>query len=697
MTHPRTIIAVVSLGLGIAAAPLAAPAVAAPQPALVQPAAPAATPAARVGATPASASIEFDVGMKLGNAAGAVALARAVSDPTSPGYRRFLTPAQWESRFSPSESSVRAVTSWLASQGITVAGVTPDRLTIEASASAATIERAFGTSLGEYTRHGHTVRLASGALTAPASVAELISGITGIDQTRARPNGLTGAAVVRRRHPARKGEEIPQPEGFRNGTPCSSYYGEKLDTTDPAFGGKYPSPLPYAPCGYNPTQLQSAYSLTGPIASGITGKGVTVAVVDAFAAPTLYADAHRYSVKNQPGQVLAASQFSELLAKRYEDIEECEAPEWFGEQTLDVEAVHATAPGANILYVGAKNCEGALNKAVQKVVDGHLAQVVTDSWGDDGGDLLDSAGMRRSFDNVLLMAAGTGVGVQFSSGDEGDEFITLGITVPDYPPSSPYATAVGGTSLQVGKTGSRIGEVGWSTSKSVLCTAPLAAEEFPGCEESTVGTWTPKAPGEMLYGGGGGTSYEYGEPWYQEGVVPAKLAERNTAITGVLNRVEPDISMDADPTTGMLVGETQTFPDGVYYDQYRIGGTSLSSPLFAGVMADADQAAGGSLGFVNPLLYRLDATGKVASSAFYDVVPAAAQALVRVDFLDGVDAGEGTITSVRTLTYEGKETFCSGTGNCTHQKVAINTAPGFDSMTGIGTPGSGFLAALAKP
>ena len=246
--------------------------------------------------------------------------------------------------------------------------------------------------------------------------------------------------------------------------------------------------------------------------------------------------------------------------------------------------------------------------------------------------------------------------------------------VADYPPSSPYATAVGGTSLQVGKGNARVGEVGWSTSKSALCTATLQALEYPECSGPLLNTWLPPAPGAYDYGGGGGTSYQYPEPAYQEGVVPAALAARNSAITGIANRVEPDISMVGDPTTGMLVGETQTFPNGTYYDEYRIGGTSLSSPLFAGVMALADQAAGGSLGFVNPRLYKL-AGSPVASSAFYDVVPGGKQANARVDFLNGIDAKEGTITSVRTLDYEGKEVFCSGTGNAHTRKSPSTPLP----------------------
>jgi subtilase family serine protease len=265
------------------------------------------------------------------------------------------------------------------------------------------------------------------------------------------------------------------------------------------------------------------------------------------------------------------------------------------------------------------------------------------------------------------------------------------MTVADYPPSSPLAISVGGTSLLLGKTGKRV-EYGWSTSKSLLC-SQLLVELTEG--ECTLGSYVPPSPGAFLYGGGGGTSYEYGEPSYQAGVVPAKLAARNTKITGIPNRVEPDISMDADPTTGMLVGETQQFPEGTHYDQYRIGGTSLSSPLFAGVMADADQAAGTPLGFVNPLLYSL--AKEKASGDFYDVKPHGHKALVRNDFLDEVDAEEGILTSVRTLDYEGLEEFCSGTENCTVQNAAIAPAKGFDSMTGIGSPGANLIAALSAP
>jgi subtilase family serine protease len=430
----------------------------------------------------------------------------------------------------------------------------------------------------------------------------------------------------------------------------------------------------------------------------LNGSGVTVAVIDAFVSPTLYSDAVEYAKRNQSSQPWRPGQFRQMIQRPFTMTEECEASGWSGEQTLDVEAVHAMAPGARVLYVGGRNCTVSLYNAVQEVVDGHLASIITNSWSNGPEEEeAETTASREAFNHVLLMAAGTGVGVQFSSGDEGDNFIVSGVQQPSFPGTSPYATAIGGTSVQIGAQNNRLGEVGWSTGISVLCTDELAT--LGGCEPSEVGQWLPEAPGEYDYGGGGGTSSQYAEPWYQEPVVPAELAGRLG--TGTLNRVVPDISMEGDPSTGMLVGETQEFADGTYYDEYRIGGTSLSSPLFAGLMADADQAARGSLGFVNPLLYHLASGG--GSGAFYDILPAGNQAVVRNDYLNGEDASGGILTSARVLGLEGAtEYFCEEenpeTGECLvpikEAQESLDAAPGYDSMTGIGSPGDQFIQAL---
>jgi subtilase family serine protease len=124
--------------------------------------------------------------------------------------------------------------------------------------------------------------------------------------------------------------------------------------------------------------------------------------------------------------------------------------------------------------------------------------------------------------------------------------------------------------------------------------------------------------------------------------------------------------MDGDPNTGFLVGETQTFPEGVSYGEYRIGGTSLSSPLFAGVMALADQFAGAAHGFINPVLYE-----QVKGTPGITDVTHVTGAVIRNDFANGITASDGILTSIRTLDFQG---------------LAIQTRPGYDNVTGLGVP-----------
>jgi subtilase family serine protease len=692
----------------------------------IQSKAAAAVPANETTPTPPEELIEFNVGVELKDLPGAEAFAKEVTDPTSRRYRHYLSPRQWESRFSPTFKAVREVVASLRAAGIKIAKVAPDRMTIVAEGTAEQIEAYFDTTLANYEVGEETVRLASTSLSAPTNVAPLISGVRGVNEIHVKPANITGGpgnggapwGWPGHGHghgwppePEGEGEEIEQPAGFRVGTPCSTYYGEKLASTLPAFGGGFPDPLPYAVCGYKPAQLQGAYNLTEAIAKGYDGSGVTVAITDAYVSPTLYSDAVEYAKRNQgstssrhhgsTSQQWRPGQFKQMIQRPFKMTEECEASGWSGEQTLDVEAVHAMAPGAKILYVGGKNCTVSLYNAVQEVVDGHLADIVTNSWSNGPEEEeAETSQSREAFNHVLLMAAGTGVGVQFSSGDEGDNFIVSGEQLPSFPGTSPYATAIGGTSVEIGAQNNRLGEVGWSTGISALCTEELA--ELGGCEPSEIGQWLPEAPGEYDYGGGGGTTTQYAEPWYQAPVVPEELAAK--AGTGVLNRVVPDISMEGDPSTGMLVGETQEFADGTYYDEYRIGGTSLSSPLFAGLMAVADQAARGSLGFVNPLLYHLD-SGSPSSGAFYDVLPAGKQAVVRNDYLNGENAEGGILTTARVLGLEGAtEYFCPqenpATGECEvpleEAPESLSAAPGYDSMTGIGSPGDQFISALIR-
>ncbi len=197
-------------------------------------------------------------------------------------------------------------------------------------------------------------------------------------------SGAPAATAAPRTRPA----EVPPGAGFRNARPCGAYYGEQTDTTDPAFEGKQ---RPYAPCGYKPGQLRSAYGIDGTVKSGVDGRGTTVAIVDAFGSPTIFDDAKTYAQRNDPNHPLRQSQFSQKVyppTPGMESPDQCDAAGWYGEETLDVEAVHAMAPGAKILYVGAADCiDASIDEALNYVVAGHRADIVSNSYGDLGEDV----------------------------------------------------------------------------------------------------------------------------------------------------------------------------------------------------------------------------------------------------------------------------------------------------------------------
>ncbi|SFW91943.1 S53 family peptidase [Amycolatopsis australiensis] len=590
---------------------------------------------AKVADTAPAAKLSFRVYLNQRDNAGAEALAQAVSDPDSGTYRQYLTPDQVRDRFAATDATVNAVKAWLTGNGFTIGDIPSNRAYVEATGTADQTEKAFAVNLGKYRVKGQTLRAADKNLSVPANLAGDVLGVVGVDQATNlfKPDHNTGSATP---------SDVPPGPGFRNAPPCSAYYGEKIDTTDPAYNGKQ---LPYAPCGYTPAQLRSAY---GVDKAGADGKGTTIAIVDAFASPTIYADASEYARRNDPQHPLKQSQFSQHIFPPdpvLEQPDQCDAAGWYGEETLDVEAAHGLAPGANILYVGGTSCEdNALDEALNYVVAGHKADIVSNSYGDTGEDI--PADEVKVFNQISLQAVLEGIGVYFSSGDNGDEVARLGTPSPDFSASAPWITAVGGTSIAIGKDGKRIFETGWETSKSVL----------------TDGVY---GPAKYTSGSGGGTSRLFEQPFYQKGVVPDALSTKNQT-AGHKGRVVPDISAIGDPNTGFLVGQTQTFPEGAHYDQYRIGGTSLASPVFAGIMAVADSFDHFHHGFINPVIYKLTSRTPAISD-----VQHVDGAVARVDYANSVDATNGLIHSVRTFDY----------GNLT-----IHTTKGYDDVTGLGSP-----------
>jgi subtilase family serine protease len=650
--------------------------------------APARERARAAGTVAGTSQVSFDLTLALRNAAAAQAFVRQVSAPGSAEFHHYLSDAQWVSRFGPTQAAVAKAESWLRQQGFAVGSVAKDRLYVTATGTALRVERAFGVKLGYYEVNGHKVRLANGTMTVPSSLAGVVAGTVGVNQYVATP-GLAQAGDATAAQAAGPAREPPPPAGFRNPQPCSAFWGQKIDTKDSGqLYQPYTHPLPYDICGYKPAQMRGAYGLAGSVAKGNDGSGVTIAITDAYDSPTLLSDAQHYFRLNDPAHPLESSQFTNLAPAAVDDQGPCSGSGWYGEQALDVESSHTMAPGANIQYVGAKDClDDSLLAAVNTAVTSG-ASIVTNSWDDVTGDVFTDAATKAAFDNTFMLAASTGVSVLYCSHDFGDNFASFGMFAQNYPATSSFVTAVGGTALEVNARNARQAEYGWSTARQVLCESKARS-----CGSATA----PASPLGYDDGGAGGTSYVYTQPFYQKGVVPMALALRNEAFNGLVPyRVVPDISMDGDPQTGFLIGLTQTFPNGTYYDQFKEGGTSLSSPLLAGVIADADQAAGTPLGFLNPILYK---AWTATPTAYYDVVRPASfhsAAVIRVDYANAVNASGGFIMSMRPLNYQGPETYCDGTGHCMTGNVTLATRPGFDSMTGLGSAGAKFVATLAK-
>jgi subtilase family serine protease len=630
---------------------------------------------------------------------GLAAFAQAVSSPGSSLYGHYLTTAQVAARFAPTSGEISAVEQWLTSDGLSVTGVVPGiGGYVQVTGTIATAARAFGVTFGTYKVDGTAYRAPEEIASAPGDVAPYVLSVIGLDNAR---------------HDMRPAETLPPPgQNYFAAPDCSKYYGEYAATQVPgtktAIPKAYGIAQPWTNCGYTPAQIRGVYGVTQ---SGETGKGVTVAVVDAYASPTMRSDANQYAVATGD-KPFAPGQYTQVLLGGTNGWDqtapnECDASGWYGEESLDVESVHGMAPGAHVTYVGAVDCTDAgLLAALAYIVNHHTADIVTDSWGEP----YDFSTLNSAYDAAFQAGAAEGIGFFFSAGDNGyedpnyqDPGYSDKVQV-DYPTSSPWVTSVGGTSLAISTRDNYEFETPWGTTLDPLVTSKKG---------SAWGFTPPGTPSQEKYGlsgyptssgydgsGGGGVSTAYPQPWYQASVVPASLATTEVVTTPPAGtsgqyaesyttasapmRVVPDVSALADPSTGILVGETLYGPGKLsgkkQFYLSRIGGTSVSSPIFAGIEADAGQAAGHPLGFANPVIYSLASSG-----AFHDVtshprVPGLGTNYtrlgeVRSNYTDPYNKTLPLVTALRTLGID-------GVGHS-----ALTAAPRYDDATGVGSPG----------
>jgi subtilase family serine protease len=287
--------------------------------------------------------------------------------------------------------------------------------------------------------------------------------------------------------------------------------------------------------------------------------------------------------------------------------------------------------------------------------------------------------MRNRNNHILEEAAAQGIDVNFASGDYGDSSPVTGFKSASYPASSPYVTAVGGTSLALNPDNSIAWQAGWGAN-------------FTWISDTSGAGYAPYDPPQnfgFLLGSGGGPSEIFAKPSWQSDLPGAM-------------RLTPDVSMVADTYTGAEVVET-------FSGQLSVavgGGTSLACPMFSGLMAIAAQKAGHALGQVAPLLYNLPSSSGT-SSAIYDVQPVGSSTNVTGSISDS--AGTTAYSADQLVApLDGTQVYYSALYHgqvSTHWYVlafgadtSLATTVGWDDVTGVGTPnGANFVNALSGP
>ena len=357
-------------------------------------------------------------------------------------------------------------------------------------------------------------------------------------------------------------------------TPAST---PEVDTCPPVNGG-------YTFC-YTPHQLRLAYGMQSLIDQGFTGKGVTVVDIVSFGSPTLQQDMDMFDQQfNLPPiqiQIMAP------IGTKPFDPTSTDMQGWASETTLDVQIIHSLAPDAGIVVLTSpvSETEGTIGlpeflQLEQYAITNHLGTIISQSWGASEVTLNDAAGRSevQKWDTFYQQAS-TQQRITFfsSSGDNGaTDYRDLQATklsptaTTSFPADDPWVTSVGGTTLT--RVGSTTQEKVWNENQGAS---------------------------------GGGFSVLFPEPSYQK-TLPSSMQSQLNNRRGV-----PDVAGDADPSTGLACYENGQW--------FLAGGTSASAPLWAGMMALADQMAGHALGFINTALYKLSLSSSSYAQDFHDI------------------------------------------------------------------------------
>ena len=412
-------------------------------------------------------------------------------------------------QFGAEPADIAAVKAFAASHGLTVIQEHAGRRTVVLAGTVAQLEAAFGVRLERFEHPRGAYRGRQGAIHLPQELDGVVEAVLGLDN---RPQAQTHFRV---QGAAAKGKAA-------------------------------------APVAFSPIQVATLYGY--PQA---TGQGQCVGIIELGGGFTA-SDLQTYfaSLKVATPTVTAVP----VDNGQNDPTGDANGPD--GEVMLDIEVIGAIAPQANIAVYFAPNTDAGFLDAVTTAIHDttNKPSVISISWGSAESTWTDQA--MTAMDEAFQAAATLGITICVASGDNGSsDGVTDGGDHVDFPASSSYALACGGTSLKASKTA--------ITSEVV---------------------WNDGSEGGA---GGGGVSAFFALPTWQSGLNTTD-AEGNT--TPLSNRGVPDVAGDADPETGYNVRIDGT--DTV------IGGTSAVAPLWSGLLARVNQLAGKSVGLIQPVLYQ---------------------------------------------------------------------------------------------
>src|SRR5271154_5617881 len=646
-----------------------------------------------VGPEEATKSINVTVWLNLHNKAALDTLVEEMYDPASPSYHHFLTMKEYAEQFAPSAQDMAQVHAFLTAHNMVVTSTDKANHFVVARTTVGDAQKAFNVQINRVMVNGVVHSMADSEATVSGAVAPLVATVQGLsdmsyranvsvasDPETGTPYALAPLSSVGSDGLFFTGNCLRAPELITFTTagtfPAATYFGNR-------YGSNINSTAPNLPaCGYDAAEIQAAYGLNTVYNHGLNGAGQTIMIVDAFGSNTLLSDVNLFSDLNGLPE-LTSSNFATFTpngSATCTATNGCIAGNWQFETTLDVEWAHAIAPGANIVLVlGADSSFTNLDIANLFAIENGFGTVLSNSFGISEIALVDFLPSELVVENgISEIAAALGISHNISSGDTGDQLATnnadFGInsvyvlTNAD----SPFATGVGGTSTFLDSKNNIELQTGWGMNFARIANPtpnpPVIPPLFFGFQS----------------GSGGGASVVYAKPKFQE------------SLRGKFRQV-PDISMDADPETGVEIVITD--PARGELGVEVVGGTSLACPTFSAFWAIANQAAGGGpIGQAAPILYELS-EGQSSNDAIIDVNLNPIDTLLDVNgFIFNPPTAPITFESASALAQplENTTLFLSAlfqSSTSTRWDVftfgtdsSLTTGPGWDNVTGLGTP-----------